>query len=103
MEISVVCVAARLSLDVRERTCRNVRIALGAVGARTVRAAAAERMLEGSAPSAELFREAGRIAAKNCAPISDVRASADYRRRIVAILVARALALCHTRIEEARG
>ena len=103
MEISVVCVAARLSLDARERVCRNVRIALGAVDARTVRAHAAERMLEGSAPTAELFRDAGRIAAKHCAPISDVRASADYRRRIVAVLVARALAASLARIEEARG
>jgi aerobic carbon-monoxide dehydrogenase medium subunit len=100
MEISIVCVAVRMSLDPRERVCRNVRIALGAVDARTVRARAAEQMLEGSAPTAEHFREAGRIAARHCAPISDVRASADYRRRIVGVLVARALARCLVRIGE---
>jgi carbon-monoxide dehydrogenase medium subunit len=103
MEISVVCVAARLSLDAQERVCRTARIALGAVDARTVRAHAAERMLEGSAPTAELFRDAGRVAAQHCSPISDVRASANYRRRVVAVLVARALARCLSRIEEARG
>ena len=103
MEISVVSVAARMSLDARQRVCRNVRIALGAVDAKTMRAHAAEQMLEGSAPTAELFRESGRSAAQSCAPISDVRASADYRRRIVAVLVARALARCLARIEEARA
>jgi carbon-monoxide dehydrogenase medium subunit len=102
MEISVVCVAARLSLDARESVCRNVRIALGAVDAKALRARAAEQILEGRAAQPEYFHEAGRIAANQCSPISDVRASANYRRRLVAVLVARALARCVTRIEDAR-
>jgi carbon-monoxide dehydrogenase medium subunit len=102
MEISVVCVATRLMLDARDGVCRDVRVALGAVDAKTVRARAAEQMLEGRAPQPDFFREAGRVAAKSCAPISDVRASADYRRRLAAVLVARALARCVDRIQEAR-
>ena len=102
MEISVVCVAARLTLDSRDGLCREVRIVLGAVDAKTVRARAAEESLEARAPQPEHFHEAGRIAAKHCGPITDVRASADYWRRLVAVLVARALERCVARIEEAR-
>jgi carbon-monoxide dehydrogenase medium subunit len=46
MEISLVCVAVLLQLDERAR-CRNVRIALGAVGPTAVRARDAETLLEG--------------------------------------------------------
>jgi len=103
MEISIVCVAARLTIDPRDRVCREACIALGAVDARTLRARTAEQTLEAQAPRLELFREAGRLAAEHCAPISDVRASADYRRRLVAVLVARALERCVVSIQEAHG
>ena len=102
MEISIVCVSARLTLDAVSGVCRDVRIGLGAVGARTLRSHPAEQLLEGRAPDADLLREAGRLAAQSCAPITDVRASADYRRRLVTMLVARALARCLVRIEETR-
>ena len=97
MEISVVCVAARLTLG--DHGCRDVRIALGAVGGTALRAHAAEQLLEGNPPSAELFREAGRLAMQVCAPISDVRASARYRSLLVEALVPRALERCLARIE----
>jgi len=102
MEISIVCAAARLTLDAVRGVCRDARIALGAVGARTLRCRRAEQYLEGRRPDTELLREAGRLAAQSCAPITDVRASAEFRRRLVTTLVARALARCVGRIEEAR-
>ena len=101
MEISVVCVAARLTLDPARQRCAQVRIALGAVAPTTSRAHAAERAIEGHAPTAEIFAEAGRLAAAACQPISDVRASARYRRMLVETLVYRALARCLARIREA--
>jgi aerobic carbon-monoxide dehydrogenase medium subunit len=102
MEISIVCAAARLTLDAVGGVCRDARVTLGAVGARTLRCRSAEQHLEGRAPDPNLLREAGRLAAQSCAPITDVRASAEYRRRLVTTLVARALARCVARIEEAR-
>ena len=41
--------------------------------------------------------EAGRIAATEAKPISDFRASADYRRDLIAVLVKRALASARAR------
>jgi len=96
MEISVVCVAARITLD-GER-CREARIVLGAVAPTTWRARAAERALAGHVLTPETLREAGRLAAAGCQPISDVRASARYRRHLVETLVPRALARCLERV-----
>jgi carbon-monoxide dehydrogenase medium subunit len=91
MEISVVCVAVRLVLDVAHRRCQEARIALGAVAPTTMRARAAERALEGQPLTDEALRHAGRLAAEECHPIDDVRASARYRRLLVETLVPRAV------------
>jgi aerobic carbon-monoxide dehydrogenase medium subunit len=98
MEISVVCVAARMMLD-ESRRCRGVRIALGAVGATSLRVPKAERMLEGQEPDKEALREAGRLAVQASSPITDVRASDCYRQLLIETLVPRALRLCVDRIE----
>jgi carbon-monoxide dehydrogenase medium subunit len=100
MEISVVCVAARLTLDAGGERCLEARLALGAVGPRTLRAHEAERFLEHRALTTEALREAARIAAAGCQPIGDVRASACYRRLLVVTLVSRVLARCLERIRE---
>jgi carbon-monoxide dehydrogenase medium subunit len=97
MEISIVCIAALLALDQNGR-CREARIALGAVGPTAMRATSAEAILCGGEPNAAALRAAGIAAAGDCAPIGDVRASAWYRRRLVAALVPRALARCRERI-----
>ncbi len=68
------------------------RIALGAVAPTVIRAPKAEGFLDGRKISPEAFAEAGRIAATEAKPISDFRASADYRRDLIAVLVKRALA-----------
>jgi CO/xanthine dehydrogenase FAD-binding subunit len=73
------------------------RIALGAVAPTVMRAPKAEAFLDGCKISAEAMAEAGRIAAMEAKPISDFRASADYRRDLVAVLVKRALANAQAR------
>lgn len=76
---------------------RAPRIALGAVAPVVIRAPKAEAYLEGRAISAEAMAEAGRIAATEAKPISDFRASAGYRRDLIAVLVKRALGNAHAR------
>jgi carbon-monoxide dehydrogenase medium subunit len=74
------------------------RIALGAVAPTVIRAPKAEAWLTGRPISELAMAEAGRIAATEARPITDFRASADYRRDLVAVLVKRALADAFARV-----
>ena len=69
---------------------RNVRIALGAVGPTPLRAPEAEAALAEDA-SPEGVRRAADLAAAAAKPIDDIRASAAYRRAMVAVLVRRGI------------
>ena len=90
MEIAVVGAAALVT--VADGVVRDARIALTAVAPTIVRAPDAEATLRGAAPTREAFAAAGRAAADAAHPIDDVRASADYRRAMLAVVVARVLA-----------
>ncbi|MGH7369105.1 MAG: FAD binding domain-containing protein [Candidatus Rokuibacteriota bacterium] len=100
MEISVVCVAARLTLDASLERCLEARVALGAVAPTAVRAHQAERALEGRPVGPETFRRAAEAAQEACRPIDDVRASSGFRQHLVGVLVRRALDRC---VERARS
>jgi carbon-monoxide dehydrogenase medium subunit len=97
MEISIACVGALLTLEPDGRTCREVRIGLGAVAPTPVRARAAEAALRGRVLTPAAVDAAAREAAAECAPIDDLRASAEYRRLAVEALVRRALHRAATR------
>ncbi len=60
----------------------NVRVALGSVADRTIRAAATEAVLEGAAPTADTADRAAETLAGEIKPIDDVRSTADYRRAV---------------------
>jgi carbon-monoxide dehydrogenase medium subunit len=89
MELATVGVAVALTLE-GER-CREIRIALGAVAPTPIRARAAEDALRGRPLDGAAIGAAARIAMGACRPISNVRASADYRREMVGVLTARAI------------
>ena len=98
--LALVNVAAATWVDRDRNAFVEPRIALGAVAPTIVRAPAAEAFLEGRSIAPEAMAEAGRIAAGEARPISDFRAPAGYRRDLVAVLTARALA---NAIGRARG
>ena len=89
--LALVNVAASANVERNVMAFRDTRIALGAVAPQVIRATAAEKYLEGRAVSAEAMTEAGAIAAREARPISDFRASADYRRDLIATLTRRVL------------
>ncbi len=97
MDIAVVGAGVRFRLD-EKGAIRAVRIALGAVGPTALRARGAEEFLEGQSPSAELFKAAGEKAREAAKPIDDQRASADFRRHLVGVLVTRALSVSAQRL-----
>jgi len=93
IDISLVNVAAGLQLDTKGRV-KWARIALASVAPTALRAEAAERRMAGRIPDAALVAEAAAEVARAVNPITDVRASAGYRRDMSAVLSARALQEC---------
>jgi aerobic carbon-monoxide dehydrogenase medium subunit len=90
--LALVNVGASVWVDYNRAAFVAPAIALGAVAPTVIRAPLAEAYLAGRALSAEAMAEAGRFAAEEAKPISDFRASAGYRRDLIAVLVKRALA-----------
>jgi carbon-monoxide dehydrogenase medium subunit len=99
--IAVAAVAAGLLLD-DNGTVREARVALGAVAPTPRLVEAAAKALTGQAPDDAAMAEAARAAAEAAEPISDVRGSADYRRRLVGTLTRRAIATARQRAQGAR-
>ncbi len=89
VDISAVCVGARVTL--KGKACEDARIVLGAVAPVPLRARKAERVLTGSEPTEARIEEAAERAMKESLPISDMRASAPYRKAMVRVLTKRAL------------
>lgn len=69
----------------------GARVGLAAVGPDTTGIPAVSRAVRGRAPSEDLYAEAGAIAADHCAPVSDQRGSAAYKKHLAAELTRRAL------------
>lgn len=94
MDIAFAGVGAFLVMDPRTGRCTAARIALAAVAPTPVRATSAERALEGQRITASAIGEAAERAAESARPITDHRASAEYRRELVKALARRALSNC---------
>ncbi len=92
MDLSLVSVAALVGID-DDRRPPVVRLAAGAVGPVPMRLPNAEAALVGRPLDAAALVAAAEVAAAEVAPITDLRASAAYRRRLVRVLCERALRL----------
>ncbi|HWN00625.1 MAG TPA: xanthine dehydrogenase family protein subunit M [Streptosporangiaceae bacterium] len=82
-------VAAAVSAQVTDGTCDAVRIVLGGVATRPLLLDTGE--LAGTPATAATWQAAGELAAAAIDPPSDGHASGDYRKRLAATLVTRAL------------
>jgi CO/xanthine dehydrogenase FAD-binding subunit len=100
LEISMVNVAAMVTLDSPDGRIADARIALGAVAPTPVRAFASEELLRGERPSEELFQRAGEMGVGMCTPISDHRGTMEYRCMMIEVLIKRSLRLA---VEQARA
>ncbi len=87
--LAVVGVAVAVNVD--NGVIKDARVALGAVAATPVRAKKTEEFLKGKKITDDLLAEAGVMASGECKPISDIRASAEYRTDLVRVFTKRAL------------
>lgn len=89
MDLAIIGVAVWLKMD--GDTCVDARVALGAVAITPIRAPMAEEALIGKKLTEEVLNEASIAAMHSCKPISDVRASAEYRRDMIRVFTKRAI------------
>jgi aerobic carbon-monoxide dehydrogenase medium subunit len=97
MEIAIVGLAMRLTFDEALAEIVDARVAVCAAAQRPYRAPDAEASLIGCRLDEETLAAAGRLAAAPASPIDDVRASAEYRRRVIKSLTVRAAQRCRSR------
>lgn len=90
MAVAVVSVAARITLE-EDGTISGARIALGSVAPTPIRVISAEQILRGHVLRDELIEKAAEETRRMVSPISDIRAPADYRSKMVAVFTRRAL------------
>jgi CO/xanthine dehydrogenase FAD-binding subunit len=72
--------------------CRKARLAAGSVAPVPLRLKEVEAVLEGAKLSDEVLRSAADLAGRSVKPITDVRATADYRRALIGTFLHRTLA-----------
>jgi len=90
-------VAVQLTLNSKDE-CENVGIGLTAVGPTAIKARKAEESMKGRKPTdTEAISDLARLAAEASDPASDIRGTAEYKRRLVGMLATRALKTAYGR------
>ncbi|MEI9479441.1 MAG: hypothetical protein WCO26_23110 [Deltaproteobacteria bacterium] len=91
LDLALVGVAAYLRFDSNKKICKEAKVALGAVAPTPIRVFEVEKALVDREVNESRAAEAGKAASVVCRPISDVRASLEYRCSMVEILAKRAI------------
>ncbi len=91
IDLATVGVAVIMTLEPGV-VCRDVKIVLGAVAPTPMRAKKAEEILRGKKVEPALIEKSAQVAADEARPITDVRASAEYRKEMVKVYTRRAIA-----------
>jgi carbon-monoxide dehydrogenase medium subunit len=89
-DFATAAAAVQVSLNA-DGTIRTAGVALSAAGACATRVDAAEQLLAGQKPSAELIRAASNAAWERSAPQADLRGTVEYKKHLAGVLVARGL------------
>lgn len=91
LDLAMIGVAANVTVDNR-KVVTNIKLALGAVATTPKRAWKTEELLLGKELTEDLILAAAKVASQeDCAPISDIRATAEYRKEMVRVHVRDAL------------
>ncbi len=97
MELPIVGVATRVTLDRSGETIEDIRIAACAAGPTPFRASEAESILKGVVLHDAPLAEAGAALVERATLFNDAKASADYRRAVLPRVLAHTVEQCATR------
>ncbi len=101
MDLAIVGVAAIITVE--DGICTDARIGLGAVAIYPIRAPKAEQALIGKPLTDEVIENAAQLAMESCSPISDIRASKEYRSAMVRVFTKRAIKKALEQMEEVKA
>lgn len=94
-------VACAVTFHLEDGHMVNARIGLAGVADRPLRIGTAEDTLEGRPPEPTVLAEAATIASSSIDPLSDIHGSREYRRRLIEVMVTRALSQATGRLTHA--
>ena len=95
VDCSAVCVGAHV--EMQGTKVNNARLFVGACAPIPMRTPRAEKAMMKKVFNEKLAIKAGQTASQEAMPITDVRATQDYRNNMVAVITKRALLLAHKR------
>ena len=95
--VDIAAVGVGVMTILNGKGCKEARIVLGAVAPIPMRAPKTEDFIKSRPWTRDLIEEGGGMAAEEAKPISDVRASAEWRKKMVAVLTRRTLEEAHQR------
>jgi carbon-monoxide dehydrogenase medium subunit len=90
VDLAIVNVAVKICLG-EGHLCKGVSICLGGVAPTVIRASRTESTMKGKDLDDELIQKAGEKVSEEVQPISDIRASSEYRREMSRVMTIRAL------------
>ncbi|MBT4289198.1 MAG: xanthine dehydrogenase family protein subunit M [Deltaproteobacteria bacterium] len=85
MDIALVTAATEMLVD--SGNCQEINIFLGAVAPTPIRASKAENLLRNQTVTPELIMKVAEMCADEASPITDIRATKEYRKIIIANLI----------------
>jgi len=85
IDLAIVGVAAIVTLEPDSGICKDIKIVLGAVAPTPMRARQAEEIIKGKKIDDALIDKCAQVASDESRPITDVRASAEYRKEMVRV------------------
>ncbi len=91
-DLAIASVAVHLTVapDARD-TCKDFRIAMGAVGSTTMRSKRAEDILRGQKIKDALIEEAALLSSEDARPTTDINGSEAYKREVLRVIAKRAI------------
>jgi CO/xanthine dehydrogenase FAD-binding subunit len=91
LDLALVGVGLMVVFHPEKTVCEDLNIILGAVGPTPIRAGKSERLAAGQELENQLIEKVSQMAADEAMPITDVRATASYRKALIAVNTRRAL------------
>jgi len=103
LDLAIVSTAVVMETGSDRAYIQDIKIALGAIAPTPLRLKSVEEMLRQELPEEPLLEQAAQKAATEVSPITDLRASAEYRREMVRVLLKRGIKSAWEELKRVRG